>query len=531
VRDIEILPWDTATVLVGTWAGLFKTTDGGTTWYSPFLGYDTRCIEIDTNAKMLYVGTRGNGAYKSIDNGETWISIINPEIPTSLSMALDVFDVAVNPQESNNLYLGTGIGPYKSTNGGNSWVQSFAGMKNFYAFDIKISPSNSSIVYAAGGQGVHRSTDHGATWKYIGARGYFTKTTIDPVDANIVYASIDGIDLTYYFSRTTNSGKTWTVASAIHSLTFIPFIEIDRSPQRAVYTSTYNQFLRSFDFGLTWETIQAPIIPISIAIANDNPNLLYIGSRFGEVYKSLDRGETWDSLALATSGNQTTVFLNPLNSQTVYARIFGKGIYKSTDGGLTWMEKNNGLESLNYNISHGNISLVNPINPEEIFLVTDNAIYQTLNGGDEWQLMELNLPSSTVFTLALVIDTTGGKKFFAGSNRFPGVYMLDLITSVEENNYQQLPRFIELHQNYPNPFNPSTVIEFTLPHSANVVLEIFDMLGRRMKTLLNARVTNGLHSMSWDGTNEKGELMATGMYIYRLTADTYRESKKMMFIH
>lgn len=517
VNDIEILPWDTATVLVGTWAGLFKSTDGGETWRK-MLMYNTRSIKADSNTKTFYAGTQGNGVFKSIDNGKIWIPINNPELPTSMSMAMDVFDLAIDPQDGDNLHLGTAIGPYKSSDGGNNWQQSCDGMKNFYAYNIKISPSNPSVIYATGLHGIHRSENHGETWKYIGGRGVFNGIAVDPVDFDIVYASLVGLDITNYLYRTTNGGQTWTIVSTIHSATFIPFIEIDRSPQRAVYISTYDQFLRSFDYGTTWQVVQAPIIPGSLAIANDNADLLYVGSRDG-VYKSTNKGQTWDSLSFSNFGENIALFVDPKNSQTVYARVYGHGLYKSTDGGKLWFEKNNGLPSKNYIAP----SLINPQNPTEIFVATDSGLYQTTNSGDEWHLMEPPPPSSVVFTLA--IDTSYGERLLTGSNRLPGVYILDVITSVGENRYQTLLGSFWLSQNYPNPFNSGTIIRYSINANSRVSLKIFDVLGREFKSLINSEQTSGEYSVQFDATG-----LPSGIYFYQLQINGQVITKKMILL-
>jgi photosystem II stability/assembly factor-like uncharacterized protein len=518
------LQWDTATVFVSTWTGLFKSTNGGGTWNSSFIDFNVRCIEVDPIAKIVFIGTRGNGAYKSTDEGKSWIPINNPEIPVSMSMAMDVFDIAVNPQNPNNLYLGTGIGPYKSINSGNTWLQSFDGMRNFFAYDIKISPSDPSIIYTAGRHGVHISTNYGRTWRYIGAGGTFNKVAIDPINPNIVYASMVGLDLWNYIRRTTNGGIEWNDVSPYPpSPTFIPFIEIDNSQQRAIYTSTYDEFLRSFDRGETWQTILSPIIPTSLAIANDDSNLLYISSRKGELYKSTDRGETWDSLGLTKFGTQCFLRLDPKNSKTIFAAIVEHGVYKSIDGGYVWNKITKGLDSSGLNV------LLISKNSNELFLKNNDGIFHSKNGGDAWHLFSEHPFNDSYYGIKL--DTNGTGRFLIGSN-IPGIYILNLnLTNVEESASIDFSNNFVLYQNFPNPFNPSTVIKFILIESTNAKLEIFDILGRKIKTLLNSYLQKGLHSTMWDGRNDKGKLMPNGVYIYRLTTDKLNESKKMIFTH
>ncbi len=106
------------------------------------------------------------------------------------------------------------------------------------------------------------------------------------------------------------------------------------------------------------------------------------------------------------------------------------------------------------------------------------------------------------------------------------------VTGVEDE-VVGTPREFRLEQNYPNPFNPSTVINYTTSPSANSTgtrLVIFNLLGQKVRTLVDARETAGSHSVTWDGRNDAGELLPSGVYIYRLTFGTLVDSKKMLFI-
>jgi hypothetical protein len=85
-------------------------------------------------------------------------------------------------------------------------------------------------------------------------------------------------------------------------------------------------------------------------------------------------------------------------------------------------------------------------------------------------------------------------------------------------------------QNYPNPFNAGTVIRFVLPEDGRVRLEVFDILGRHVRTLLDEIQQEGTHTVSWDGTDRRGQAIASGMYFYRLTTAHLVGSKKMILL-
>ncbi len=93
-----------------------------------------------------------------------------------------------------------------------------------------------------------------------------------------------------------------------------------------------------------------------------------------------------------------------------------------------------------------------------------------------------------------------------------------------------LPEGFALDQNYPNPFNPSTVIDFTLPHRAEVSIDILNVTGQRVRTLLDRSFAAGTHSVTWDGTDASGRRVASGTYFYRLTVEDRTSARKMLLL-
>jgi hypothetical protein len=94
----------------------------------------------------------------------------------------------------------------------------------------------------------------------------------------------------------------------------------------------------------------------------------------------------------------------------------------------------------------------------------------------------------------------------------------------------QLPSEYSLNQNYPNPFNSSTKISFDMPEDGQVELSVYDVLGRKVATLINETMTAGSHSINWDGRSQDGEIMATGVFFYRLQAKDFDETKRMLLV-
>jgi hypothetical protein len=116
------------------------------------------------------------------------------------------------------------------------------------------------------------------------------------------------------------------------------------------------------------------------------------------------------------------------------------------------------------------------------------------------------------------------------ANAIAAKEMFDLCTDIDDNNDQPLPVTFELHQNYPNPFNPITNISFSLSTATDVSLEVFNMLGQKIKILHTGRLPAGTHVFQWDATDDRREKVASGIYFYRLTAGEHVQAKKMVLL-
>jgi hypothetical protein len=103
-------------------------------------------------------------------------------------------------------------------------------------------------------------------------------------------------------------------------------------------------------------------------------------------------------------------------------------------------------------------------------------------------------------------------------------------TGIGSEDNKILPSGFSLEQNYPNPFNPNTTIQFTLPHRANVELTVYNVLGQQVKTLENKSLPAGVNTVEWDGRDESGNIVSSGIYLYRLRADSFVATKKMALV-
>jgi len=92
------------------------------------------------------------------------------------------------------------------------------------------------------------------------------------------------------------------------------------------------------------------------------------------------------------------------------------------------------------------------------------------------------------------------------------------------------PANCSLFQNYPNPGNPSTTITFTLPRTTHVTLEIYNLLGQRVRTLVDGAIDAGSHTVVWDGRDEFGKIVPTGIYLYRLQSADFVRVRKLVLV-
>ncbi|MEE2995482.1 MAG: S8 family serine peptidase [Gemmatimonadota bacterium] len=96
--------------------------------------------------------------------------------------------------------------------------------------------------------------------------------------------------------------------------------------------------------------------------------------------------------------------------------------------------------------------------------------------------------------------------------------------------YKNIPASFRLAQSRPNPFNPSTTIEYDLPRTEQVVIRIYDILGREVRTLVNERQAAGFYEVVWHGRNQQGQAVGSGVYLYTLNAGDFLQSRKMTLL-
>ena len=105
-----------------------------------------------------------------------------------------------------------------------------------------------------------------------------------------------------------------------------------------------------------------------------------------------------------------------------------------------------------------------------------------------------------------------------------------VVTSIGDNFDGEIPDSPELYNNYPNPFNPNTTIRFALPKAQNVKLVVYNALGQKVYTLFDGKQRKGLHIAQWNGIDQRGRQVSSGVYFYRLEAEDFEMTKKMVLL-
>jgi len=141
-----------------------------------------------------------------------------------------------------------------------------------------------------------------------------------------------------------------------------------------------------------------------------------------------------------------------------------------------------------------------------------------------------NVLPGAVTTFAFTPDQTGTYDILHTVHGFTGTLIVidPLVTSVEED--EQIPLSYSLHQNYPNPFNPETKIGFSLRESGFVNLTIYNSLGQVVRHLVQERMLPGEQKVMWDGRNDEGVRLGSGIYLYRLHTKKFAQTKKLILL-
>lgn len=190
-----------------------------------------------------------------------------------------------------------------------------------------------------------------------------------------------------------------------------------------------------------------------------------------------------------------------------------------------------GLRSAEMEISY-DPSLITVKNVTSTSLTKDFVIVSNIENGKVRIAMantEAISMGGQILTLEAEVKQDANSISFTISNILLNDRSISKVTSVG-GTIAEVPETYQLLQNYPNPFNPTTTIEYRLPQNGFVELKIYDITGREVKTLVSEQQTAGSYRVVWNGTDSYGSKVSSGVYLYRISAGSFTQIKKMMLL-
>jgi len=430
------------------------------------------------------------GVYLSTNNGASW---------NAINSGLQNNEVNCFTVKDTNLFAGTYNGVYLSTNNGTNWNAEDSGLANTGVTALAVSGDK---IFAGTTGGVFVSTNNGANWTAAGS-GLPDTLIIPAVSALIVFPNGAG-DTNLFAGMTgsgvyllTNNGTNWIAVDSglngnidIYSLATSPDGKnIFAGTGRGVYCSTNN--------GTSWNSITS-------GLPSYEPNT------YALIVISNGKGDT-----TLFAGTTQGVWAHPISRYTPIILLdqYSLGFYATS------------LQTITRTLRITTSSLT-PLIIDSVYTKTKwytvESVHDTISEGDtvnlNISLVMANDTTSYSDTLYIVSNSicSPTKVSLGGGIEYP--------ISVSKNN-SDIPKNYEISQNFPNPFNPTTVINYQIPVSSFVTLKVYDILGREVATLVNARKNAGYFNVTFDSKH-----LPSGVYFYRLQASSFIQTKKFVLL-
>lgn len=336
-------------------------------------------------------------------------------------------------EASDVIYAATSHGVFKTTDGGASWTASNTGLAGVSVFSLAIDPKTPTTVYAGTfGNRVFKSTDAGQHWRPA-STGFADDTAlslaIDPLNPATLYSGTTNSGTTTSSSRTptaaffpgrgvfksSNGAEAWAAANPGLPPAIVTAVALAPSNPAVLYAGTnVAGVFKTTNGGLSWTAANAGINSSDISdvvVDPDNPNVVYVGiegcsagcSSPAGVFKSTDGGTTWVSsnLGLMDDLQVVALALDPTNTRVLYAGTRFDGIFKSSDAGASWSSINPALTGTLFAIVHFSL-VTDPVNAGTVYAGTFDGVFKSTDGGKNWTASNDGLPASPrIFALAL----------------------------------------------------------------------------------------------------------------------------------
>lgn len=484
--------------------GLYKTTDGGKTWlllpadpevngFDTFLfgGFGWYFSKIRVNPQDDQdISVLGVLAYRTKDGGKNWARI---QENAGIGVHSDAHDLAFTA--SGKLLLGTDGGMYRFEKDGTKGadIENIAATQVYRVAYNPHEPQNYYGGFQDNGTGVGNA-DLITEWdKIYGGDGF--QMAFHPTNPDVYYAESQRGNI----GVTLDGGRKWEsategIAAGDRKNWDMQYFLSPHNPE-VLYTGTHRVYRSTAGPVPEWSPISPDLtngptenLRQTISTLNQspiNPDILYAATTDGNIWRSMNEGESWVRLSGLPNRYVTEVVASSVNELTVFATVSGyrnneniPHIYKSADAGTTWKAIAGNLPPLAINC----LKVIPNNNDQVLFVGTDGGVYGTLDGGKIWERVGEGMPIIAVYDLEW---NRRENKLIAGTfGRSIQTYPLDGI--VEGENLSSVNfRTPEEHylKVYPNPVENDLRLEFLneQPNKA-VQVSIFDLTGRLMKS-------------------------------------------------
>lgn len=528
----------------GTW--LAKTTNNGDTWtitstfdYATYQGWFAHFVAVNqTNPDILLAA--GVDVYKSIQSGanlerkSVWSAwffgrtpIGGPEGPPNYSHA-DHHAYDYHPDNPNIVYLANDGGIFRTTDFG----ESFAGLNGGYQttqFYNGFTSSFTDSLFAIGGMQDNATAfyDGDLAWyRVIGGDGCMT--AINQRNNDTVYGSSQNLNI----RRSTNRGLTYGGISVPGSgiTGFVATYVLGNINPQILFAGR-NIIYKSINGGNSFNTTNNgipldgnPALCLNVSPLNDN--VVYATTApvntVAGIFRTTNGGTSWTNI---TGGLPDRYYIDvvadPILPGGVYVTLSGFGsshIYKSTDFGNTWIDINDNLPDV-----PTSAVAIDPMNNNIIYLGNDVGVFVSTTGGNNWVAFQDGVDDA-MLVMDLSISPSNRKLRAVTHGR--GVFERDMLDpAMNISGETELVETYRLEQNFPNPFNPNTTIRYNIPKSSDVKLEVYDLTGRKVSTLVNAVQSPGTYQVNFNA-----QMLSSGMYFYKLEAGEFVEVRKMVVV-
>ncbi|MCU0372436.1 MAG: T9SS type A sorting domain-containing protein [Ignavibacteria bacterium] len=398
------------------------------------------------------------------------------------------------------------------------WIQQSVPVTTGSFLDMKFANTNTGFISHSTDK-LLKTTNAGYNWfiNYY-ARILSLCTIID----SCIYGV--GLDNTYFFSRlykSNNYGNTWDslLSTATYTYHYLHFFNRDTGLISGS-NSFDNLIWRTTDGGQTKQLMST--ISISGVGKFNFVKEKVNGEYYGYLYYPQDRylyytsnsGVSWQYRQFLPIAVNSIYFINK-DTGWATASTSVNYVMKTVDGGLNWVNQTVPYGVTNYDIYFAD--------SQKGWIGCSHAqkIYVTTNGGNNWGTQTLYGGAS--FILCFLDSLTGWAQTslntIAHTTNGGGP-----ITSAISNNIE-LSNDYMLYHNYPNPFNSTTNIKYEISKKGYVRIILFDILGNKIKTLVNKNQESGIYEILFDAGS-----LSSGIYFYRITAEGYTETKKMIYM-